>query len=195
MDKDKIVNEIREKELEENKTNENKPKEEQNDNEIIKSEDITIDEKKLQKINQEIKENKKKNRNNIIKNEKYIKILRNVIILIVGMAYIEITLLGLKRIPSHEFETDLKVFIALSLITGIILFEKSYKADNFKYALYGIEILSIGGATIVLLDMLKKQSANMVNFFIGVLIVWIVYYIIKCIVIGLKKNYKNNESL
>lgn len=180
---------------EKNKIVEKETKEEKTDEkQIIKSENIAIDKEKLQKINEEIKANKKKNRDSIHKRIKYIEILRNVIIAIVGIAYIEITLLGLKRIPAHEFETDLKVFIILTLFVGIIMFEKAFKADRFKIALHGIESIAMGGATIVLLDLFRKQSSNMVNFFIGVLIVWVIYFVIKCVAIGLKKNNVVKET-
>lgn len=163
-------------------------------NKLIENEDISTNEKKMQKINEEIKANKRKNRNNILKSQKYIKILRNAIIAIVGIAYIEIMILGMKRIPAHEFETDLKVFITLSMALGIIMFEKAYKADKFRIALHGIEAVSMGGATVILLDLFKKQSPNMINFFIGVLIAWTIYFVIKCIVIGIKKNEENNTN-
>lgn len=117
------------------------PKEKEETTDLIKAEDIEIDEKKLNKINEEIKENKKKSRNNEVKNEKYMRILKNVIIAVIGIAYISITLIGAKKIPTEQYQLDLKVFILLSVVVAIVLFEKAFKVDKFRFALVGIEVL------------------------------------------------------
>lgn len=164
---------------------------------LIKSEDIEIDEKKLSKINEEIKENKKKSRNNKIKNGKYVRILRNVVIAVVGIAYISIALMGSKRIPEKQYQLDLKVFIILGVIVAILLFEKAFKSDKFRFALVGIEVLVLSGATIMLLHLYRLQDSNILKYSKYFLLVWSVYYILKNIIIAIKRtdiNKKEDEN-
>lgn len=165
---------------------------------LTKVEDIEIDEKKLSKINEEIKENKKNSRNNEVKKEKYIRILRNVVIAVAGIAYISINLIGANRITPEQYQVDLKVFIILSVISAILLFEKAFKSDKFRYALVGIEVLVLGGATIMLLHLYRLQNPNILKYSKYFIIIWSIYYIIKSIIILVrrvstdKKETENN---
>lgn len=161
---------------------------------LIKGENIEIDEKKLNKINEEIKENKKKSRNDETRNEKYIRILRNIVIAVIGIAYISITLMGSKRIPSEQYLVDLKVFIILGVIVAIFLFEKAFKTDKFRFALVGIETLILSGTTIMLLHLYKLQNSNILKYSKYFILLWSAYYIIKCIIIIMKRNDINEKE-
>ncbi len=167
--------------------NERKKIEETKDTNLIKNEDITVDEKKLTKIKEAIKENKEKSKNNKVKNEKHIQIFQNVVIAVMGIAYISINLMGAKRIPQEQYQLDLKVFIILSVISAILLFEKAFKVDKFRYALLGIELLTLGGATIMIMHFYKLQDQNLLKYSKYFLFIWIVYYIIKNIIITVKR--------
>jgi len=178
--------------MDNNKIDESK---EEKGTEIIKNEDITTDEKKLKKIKEAIKESKEKSKNNEIKNEKYIRIFRNVVIAVMGIAYITINIIGAKRIPQEQYQLDLKVFIVLSVIAAILLFEKAFKDDKFRFALLGIEMLVLGGATIMLLHLYNLQNTNILKYSQYFILTWCAYYIIKSIIIAVKRVDINKKEV
>ena len=141
----------------------------------------------IDKIKSAIKENKEKSKNNANKNEKYMRILQNIIIAVMGIAYITINIMGSKRIPSEQYQIDLKVFIILSVVSAILLFEKAFKADKFRFALLGIELLVLGGATVMLLHLYRVQNPNTLKYSKYFILIWLAYYIIKTIIISIKR--------
>ena len=105
--------------------------------------------------------------------------------------------LGFINIPKENFIIDLRFFSVLLLVISIILFEKSYKKDNGKYFVYGIEILIL--AILILFlpyfyfhckDRLARILIAISPAFFGI------YYCVKGIIIEhkMRKKYKKESN-
>ena len=174
----------------------NKNKEEQTETEK-EEKTLEVEEKEIGEIGKIIKEERRKKlpddeRTKIIKQSIY-----NGLIAITISLYFLFLGLGFKNIEKGIFITDLKVFSVSILIIAIFLFEKSYKMENKKIALYGIEVLSIAICTIALLYVCIISQNIFLLITICMAVVSIVYYIIKIllnyILTKRKYNIENNE--
>lgn len=104
--------------------------------------------------------------------------------------------LGFQNIEEATFLTDLKVFSIGVLIGAIVLFEYSYKKDDGKVAIYGIEVLVVAIltlASIYILDISKEKFQMILSIFS---ITVALYYLGKGIVIyqRMKKEYYKSLS-
>lgn len=142
----------------------------------------------LETIRKELKNNKKSNNSKSKKQEKYKEIFKNSLIFIFIELYFLILLISKSSISTIEYVTDLKVFILIELVVSIILFEISYKKENSKIAWHGIEMILLGATTILLLDLYSRQSGIINTVFAIIAGAFIFYYIIKMLVIILKKQ-------
>lgn len=159
----------------------------------IKQEKVEeIDEKKLNKIDEEIKNNKikKKNKTKTQKGIKRKQLITNILFCIFAIVYFLVLLLGMKNIPQDEFLKDLINFGYFFLILSIIIFEIAYKKDKFEIALFGIESLVLSGLTLFILDLCSKSNENVYQYYKYIIGALAIYYIIKIIVILVKKKKK-----
>lgn len=203
MEKNKKVKSITSTNTPNKKTEEKKLKDDispENDKNITEknsNEDIVENEIKEQIVenNNEINFEHIKNEiesHNKIPLEEIIKIKRkvipNIIIalsLILFYIFIE---LGYKNIETINYVLDLKVFSGIFLITSIYLFEKSYKLDEFKKMVFGIEMLIVSIFNLSLIYVYYAYSRSYESIvFIFALIIGI-YYFIKSITIFLKNK-------
>ena len=76
------------------------------------------------------------------------RIFSNILIGVLVLAYLILIILGYQNIDSSIFIVDLKVFSVGILCLSIILFERSYKKENGKLCVYGIEMLLLAVLTL-----------------------------------------------
>lgn len=131
-------------------------KEEQN--KLIKNEDLEINNEKLETIKNEIKNTKDKLKNNPNINKIRKNILRNLLIAIIVTIYFIFINLGVTTIPATEYILDLKTFTLFTAVISVVIFEKAYKKDENYLALHGIEMTFVGIATLVLLQFYSVES-------------------------------------
>ena len=142
----------------------------------------------LETIRKELNNNKKISKSKGNKQEKYKEIFKNSLIFIFIELYFLILLIGQYTIGTIEYITNLKIFILVELVVSIILFEISYKKENSKLAWHGIEMVLLGASTVLILYLYSRQS-NIINTVFAIIAgAFLIYYIVKMIVIMLKKK-------
>ena len=151
-----------------------------------------INETELKTIKEEIKKNKKDKKSTEEKQQKYKEILKNLLICMFIFIYIIALIIGSKTLGAIKYITNLKTFIMVEVLISIFIFENSYSKDNFLIGLHGIELLTVSGLTILLLDLFNKQSEFLSLAFAIITGIVLIYYLIKVLVIAIKKN-KNNK--
>ncbi len=155
-------------------------------NKLIDPKTLKMDQ--LETIKNEIKKNKKSNSSKNKKKIKYKEILKNTIVFIFIQIYFIILMIGSYQISAIRFITDLKVIILLEAILSIVLFEIAYKKDSATIAFHGLEVLGMGIATVVILDLYNRQSGYLNLVFVGIITAFLVYYVIKMLFVLFKKK-------
>lgn len=152
---------------------------------IVKEE---ISDEKLEKIKNEIKNNKRNIK--LSENQKSArrKALANLAIALFMIAYYTLILMGSYKLPQIEYLIDLKTFIIFQVIATIFFFERAFRIESqdLKYA--GMEIIINAGMTLVIYNLYALQSSQLnvyISCFIGIITV---YYIIKSIIIVKKEK-------
>lgn len=161
-------------------------KEENNSNKLVDPKTLKLDQ--LEAIKNEIKKNKKSNTSKNNKKQKYSEMLKNTAIFILIQIYFIIIMIGNSTISAIRFINELKVVILIEAVVSIIIFEIAYKKDSTALAFHGIKVLGIGIATVVFLDLYNRQSIYLHLAFVVAISVFLLYYIIKMLVISLKKK-------
>lgn len=161
-------------------------------NKLIDPDVLKIDE--LEKIKNEIKENKRSKRFSDEKQKKYREILKNILLGILINIYLLFLLLGKKSMGVIEYINDLKVFILIEALISILLLEIAYYKKNKKLIIHSIEMLGLGTITVLILDLLNRQSEKLNIAFAVITGVFTLYYLIKIIVIAILKTEKNENG-
>ena len=183
---------------ESDKKQEAKNLDEKNDemDELITQISTVIDEVQIEeKLEESDKESDKKELVNpeVIKKNELDTIkeaLKNNLIGIVVIIYFLALIIGKESINTIEYITDLKVFIILETIISIVIIEKAYKKDTFSIAINGIEMLVLGGSTVLILDLFNKQNDKL-NLVFAILVgIFTFYYLLKMLVLAIKKDKK-----
>lgn len=119
------------------------------------------------------------------------KIFSNICLAIVIMIYLNFVILGFMNIESSIYITDLKVFSITLLFISIVIFEYAYKKDSGRYAVHGIEILTLAFITMAFIYINLILSDKFVYIVVLTLYVFAIYYVAKSIVIynKMKKRY------
>ena len=92
------------------------------------------------------------------------------------------------------------IYVRLStmvfLILGIIAFEFGYKKDKGKYWIHGIEFVIISFYTLTIRYIVKMQDFGFQKYILTSAVIFLLYYIIKCIIIfkKSKKEYLKSFS-
>ena len=124
--------------------------------------------------------------------------LINIFTAIIMITYLIIIIMGSSNIDGDIFEKDIKVMTLSILAIGIFILEMSYKKDNIKIALYGIEVIIFGAANLCLIYVTKLYFDNLVNIVTYIGIGVAVYYIIKSIaivIVNVNKYKKDNNDI
>ena len=142
----------------------------------------------VKKIEEEIKQKTTLPEN--IKEKIRKEILKNILIAIIIVVYFTFLILGSVGTIKNVRSIDFNIFSMLILGIAIYLFEVSYKKDNGKLALLGIESLITAIFTLFLpyiifeLDAINKKYYLIISGYVAV------YYIIKCICISVRTRNK-----
>lgn len=160
----------------------NKTTENTEETEIVEADQF--DPEKLSKIEKELKEDKTP-KSKLMKRK---KIFGNVLLAIAIEIYFLIILFGSKRIPTIEFVRDMKIFMWFDVIVAIGLLERSFRKDVEALFLNGIEIIVVAGSTMFLTNYFTKVN-EIINLPISIAAGVVVgYYLIKSIVLAIKKG-------
>ena len=147
----------------------------------------------IEKIEKEISEKTKLP--NEIKEKIKKEVFTNIVIASIIIVYFILIVLGSVNSIKNVRTTDLNIFSLLFLGIAIFLFEKAYKKDDEKLAIYGIESLIIAIFTLFLpyiifeLNEVNRKYYLMAGICIGI------YYILKSTIIYVieRNKYINNN--
>ena len=114
------------------------------------------------------------------------KIIWNIIILIIIEAFLSVLYVGSYKLEENLFFYGIKYASFLLLLISIIIFEIAYRKDKGTMAISGIETLILSINTLVSVNVIKKINISFQNYIIGSIIVFLLYYILKIIVIYTK---------
>lgn len=155
-----------------------------------------IKEENIRKLDEQIRESRKIPKEYKKKINK--QIILNTITLIIIAIYLScINILSL-YIDTEIYLKYLKVFSIILAIISVVYFEISYRKDNEKLFLYGVEILFLAIIT------LFSNYAYYIFFntynkiLLGITIVFVVYYIVKIFMLKIrmkKKYYKEQNDI
>ncbi len=158
------------------------------DEKVLENEDekVEIKEEHLEKIAKEIDDNKSKS---ITKKEiKYKSIIRNILIAICIILYFALLLFGKGKTSTIDYIRILKTIIAIDVLVSIVLFEISMKKDDINIGIHGLEMIFVGGFTVYILELFNTQNNN-INIYFSIFIgITVIYYIVKSIILAIKKK-------
>lgn len=154
----------------------------------VKKSDDNIDDEKLDKIGEEIDKNKKDSKSLETRKNKHKNIIRNVFIGIFAVIYMGILLLGKYKVSTIGYINALKIITVIDLIGSIVLFEIAFSKDSFNIGIHGIEMAFLGGFTVFILELFSRQDSKFEIYFSVMVGIILLYYIVKTIVIALKKK-------
>lgn len=123
------------------------------------------------------------------------KMFENILIVDILMAFLYLVSLGALNIETSVFIKDLQVFSISFIIFTIILFEISYKKENGKLAINGVESFAF---SVCILSSIYVYTMHMKDFDLYISLVaytFSIYYIIKAIIISKKMKKQYVQSL
>ena len=131
------------------------------------------------------------------KNEKISKkIILNIILLIIIEGFLSALYFISLKIEENIFFNGMKYGSFVLLGISIAFFEIAYSKDKGTIAIYGIETLILAINTLVSVNIIKKTNMSFQNYIIASLIVFLLYYILKMIIIytTYKRKYLKDLS-
>lgn len=156
---------------------------------------MTQQEKELEIIENEIKNNNMTYKEEIAKSYKDIFI--NIIYANAIVIYFILLIIARKlAIPTIFFNIIKACSIILILLT-VGIFEIAYKKDSGKYAVKGIEFMFLSISTLITLKVFLHYNNKLISFMTSIALLFAIYYVGKSIVIYIKqkkeaKKYKND---
>ena len=119
----------------------------------------------------------------------------NLMLAVLIMVYFCLINLGYRNIAKDTFILDLHVFSFTILIASIVLFELSYRKDNGKLCVYGIEMLFLAIVTL-LMPYIFFYSNQIVKTLCSSLSIYLsIYYVGKCMLIQRKARKEHLEKI
>ncbi len=129
-------------------------------------------------------------------NEKYLKeIYLNVLKAIIVVLYFFILNLAFENIKLEYLEIGIKIFTMIFLFIAIYIFEKSYKKDDEKLALQGIEILVLSTYTLTTEHITNKFNFDFKSYSLVASYIFAIYFILKSIIVYTKGRKELAEEL
>lgn len=156
---------------------------------------MTQQEKELEIIENEIKNNNMTYKEEIAKSYKDIFI--NIMYANAIVIYFILLIIARKlAIPTIFFNIIRACSIILILLT-VGIFEIAYKKDSGKYAVKGIEFMFLSISTLITLKVFLHYNNKLISFMTSIALLFAIYYVGKSIVIYIKqkkeaKKYKND---
>ena len=172
------------------KANKSKVKSEEKSVKNVKKKEtkkIVKEQVKIEVVGQELKEKNKLSKEG---SSKICQLIIPNIYMAVGIViYYIFMILGYYNINNSVFITDIKAFSIAWLFVAIILFEQTYKKNEIKFMIYGIEALiaAITTMSLIYIDLMHSDKYIYVTSIIS--LIFAVYYSVKCIAI-----YKINKK-
>lgn len=123
------------------------------------------------------------------------RMFENILIADILMAFLYLVSLGALNIETSVFIKDLKIFSIGFIIFTIILFEISYKRENGKLAINGLESFTF---SVCILFSTYIYTMYMKDFDIYISLIsytFAIYYVVKSIIISKKMKKKYIQSL
>lgn len=182
---------IEKKETNKKNTNTKIKKEIKKDDKLLvknKLEDLSINDEKLEKIQQEINKQKTISTEKRKKIDK--KIFINVVVAISIILYFIFINLGYANLELKKYLIDLKVFSIVTIGITILLFEKSYKKDSGEITIFGIETLILSIITLLTSYYCVVYSNKYPYIINCIAILFGLYYVVKSTIIYLKMKKK-----
>lgn len=135
-------------------------------------------------------------KDNNIQNNANKELFINISIAIAIMIYFIFVNLGYTNIATNILEVDLKTFALLFLGIAIFIFEKAYRKDDGKLAIYGIEALVLASYTLSIMHVVTICNFYFKYYILTSSYIFAIYYVLKDIVIYTKErqNYLNSLS-
>ncbi len=162
--------------------------------------------KKISKKEQKIKEENIRKLDEQVRNNKIIskdykkkinkQLVSNIIICFIMVLYLcTINILYL-YIDTQNYFSIIRIASIIIPIISIIFFEYSYKKDNEKIFLYGVEVLVIATITLFLNYIYFMYFDKYNRILTGITIIFVIYYILKILLVRtiMKKNYYKNQN-
>ena len=140
---------------------------------------------KIKDINKILPEDKKK-----INRKIFLSMFTSAIVMFVFI----FILMGYNNIPFQNYIIDLKVFSIIAIAITICIFEYAYKKDSGSLAIIGIESLIASFIILSLHYVLQYEIYSYKYYLLFFASIFIVYYILKTIIIYIKEKYKYRKS-
>lgn len=111
------------------------------------------------------------------------KIILNIILLIIIEGFLSALYLISLKIDENVFFNVMKYVSLVLLGISIAFFEIAYSKDKGTIAIYGIETLTLAINTLIAVNIIKKTNMSVQNYIIASIIVFLLYYILKMIIV------------
>lgn len=99
-------------------------------------------------------------------------------------------------VPKDTAILALKIFAIVIILATVVMFEYSYRKDNGRFAIVGIELFIISTIVLYIPYIYENTQKLMCRIVVLAPVFCAVYYIVKSIIIYIKteKQYQNNLS-
>ena len=122
-------------------------------------------------------------------------IFKNLLRAIVIMCYFIVLNFAYTRMNLERLVGDIKVFSSMLLILGLLALEKSYKDDNGKEALTGIELLCLSLHSLSIMHIITRYQYDFRLYLLTSSYIIAIYYVLKSIVIDTKDKRNRLKEL
>lgn len=122
-------------------------------------------------------------------------IFKNLLRAIVIMCYFIVLNFAYTRMNLERLVGDIKVFSSVLLILGLLALEKSYKDDNGKEALTGIELLCLSLHSLSIMHIITRYQYDFRLYLLTSSYIIAIYYVLKSIVIDTKDKRNRLKEL
>lgn len=119
-------------------------------------------------------------------------ILKNLLMVVIVLITLSIVCFMDEKLIKENFATGLKIISIFFVIVSIVGFEIAYRKEKFNFGMWAIEFLILG----MIIMFVPYLSQYIQKIIIGVAVGFGVYYIIKLLIIVLKKrkDFLNQKS-
>ena len=124
------------------------------------------------------------------------EVLTNIVYAVLMIAYLFLVMKGSFNIGSDYFEKDIKIITLSILAIGITILEVSYKKDNTKIAMHGVEVIVFAASNLCLIYVIKLYFDRLTNIITYLEIAVALYYVVKSLIISIRSvnKYKKNNN-
>ena len=124
--------------------------------------------------------------------------LINIGMAIIMVVYLIVIIMGSKNIDIETLEKDMKIMALGILAIGVFILELSYKKENTRMSINGIEVIVFGAVNLCLVYTVKLYISSLVSLISYISIGIGGYYLVKAIIlskINIRKFKKDNNDI